>query len=331
MTLHWPLFKLASTALTRRIAQGVLSPKAINQAASAMPQGSFRFLGNLGRGQFSLADKVVGNMGPGAVGQMVRKVPTRAVSGGIEGQFGPLASHITDLNKQFSRFYQANPIAPYAHVGPRGAFQQLADGRVWRLPQGLRKSITDLHQGNIGPRGQVFDFASKAHAPLPWGTPVIDPASGFSITTDKGRRLIDDLMANRQVVRAVGDSHLRQTPTGQAVLSNMAGQQRFSDNLIRRYWGSNAKERSRILFPEGRDAVGSRIRRDQLEGLAVLMDSLNRLPRSTQNPSGLLDRFRQQLSSGAYDHYPAATLGAGAAGTALGVGINRLLNQQPRQ
>lgn len=74
------LTKHASTALIRRMQQGLLSPHTIQRAAAAMPEGKFRFVKNLGRGQFSVADQVVGNFGQGAAGQAVRKMPTTHVS-----------------------------------------------------------------------------------------------------------------------------------------------------------------------------------------------------------------------------------------------------------
>ena len=115
------LVKEASTALVRRIAQGLLSPKSIQRAAQAMPEGSFRFVKNLGRGQFSLADKVVGNVG-GHAGEMVRKVATHADLAPNQ-EYGPLKKLIVGYNAAYSKRSGGNPIAPYVDVNPRLRFR----------------------------------------------------------------------------------------------------------------------------------------------------------------------------------------------------------------
>lgn len=161
--------KESSTALVRRIASGLLSPKAISTAASAMAPGKFRTVGHLGRGQFSVADKVVGNFGGGNAGLAVRKMPTTQVT--PQAEYGPLAAVTTHLNQQYKpsllqRAYArstfrkaAPPLAPYYDVNAKGGFQALADGFVPWKQRGLKKTLGDLHSDNIGPRGQIFDFA----------------------------------------------------------------------------------------------------------------------------------------------------------------------------
>src|ERR1700739_1003079 len=138
------LGKEASTALVRMIQAGKLGPATIQRAAQAFAPGKFRFLQNLGRGQFSLADKVVGNLG-GTAGEMVRKLPTRLGATPVE-EYGPLQKLITALNEKFPVApHPALPttpvgpaIAPFTHVGPQGGFQQLATARVPKIPHDLR-------------------------------------------------------------------------------------------------------------------------------------------------------------------------------------------------
>lgn len=174
--------KAAATALIRMMRAGKLSAPSIYRAARAMDPGKFRFVRNLGRGQFNLADEVVGNVG-GHAGQMVRKLPAHAYRSPQEGYKG-LKQFVDNANRQLPTSTGAPAIAPYVAVNHRGAFQQLANQavhspedlarrwRTWgfdgppgpsaaRVPTaGAHRLMNDLHEGNIGPGGQIIDFTA---------------------------------------------------------------------------------------------------------------------------------------------------------------------------
>lgn len=224
--------KVSSTAFVRAIRRGGLSPAAIQRGASAMAPGKFRFVSNLGRGEFSLADKVVGNVG-GAPGLAVRKMPTRQISP-VE-QYAPHARATSYLNDRFSPG-GTPPIAPIRAVTPQGAFQALGTGQV-ELPLKLPPLLRDLHRGNIGPGGQIIDFqlpsrldmepALRQHmwknpfaAGEPRMAPVIDPRA----RTNTWRDYFANLNLNNPQDRL--------DAAGRAM----------SDNRVRRYWS----------LPEGR-------------------------------------------------------------------------------
>lgn len=152
------MHKAASTALVRRMAAGLLSGPSITRAAGAMRPGQFRTVGNLGRGQFSLVDRVVGNVG-GHTGEMARKLPTHALDS-VEQSHGWLKPTTEKLNKMFGTAEAPRPFAPYVDVNAKGAFQHLGNevvppGVLQRLPT----KITDMGRANRGPHGQVVDFS----------------------------------------------------------------------------------------------------------------------------------------------------------------------------
>lgn len=244
--------KCASTALIRAIRQGLLSPASITRAARAMPPGKFRFVSNAGRGQFSLADKVVGNMG-GRAGEMIRKIPTRQV-GSAGAEHSGVKKLVDELNTRFApgALHQAvsrvmgkgnvaDPIAPYLHVGDKGAFQAMASGRVPHLPKQLTDGLTDLHSGNIGPAGQIFDFGLKANNALGVGSSV------SPLKTQFGQQFIDPLsgMGNRasgmDIFANIGANS---QPATRAALEAAVPQ---SNNLIRRYWGVAPQARPGVV------------------------------------------------------------------------------------
>lgn len=244
--------KCASTALVRAMLKGLLSPQSVQRAARAMQPGKFRFVQNLGRGQFSLADKVVGNMG-GRVGEMVRKLPTRQVAS-AGGEMHGVKRLIEELNGRFGakplqqavsrvmgKGNVADPIAPYVHVGDKGAFQAMATGRVPHLPKQLTDGLTDLHPGNVGPKGQIFDFGLKADNALgagagispmktQFGQQFIDPLSGMG-NRASGMDIFANIGANSQ-------------PATRAALEKAVPQ---SNNLIRRYWGASPQARPGVV------------------------------------------------------------------------------------
>lgn len=241
--------KTASTALVRRIAQGALSPAAINRAASAMQPGKFRYLKTLGRGQFSLADEVVGNVG-GQAGRMVRKVPTQALSSPAE-EYAPLKD-LSDFwnhkytNSPLRRLTRAvtgapkpdPPIAPFNAVTDKGGFQQLATGNVPKLPWGLKRKLGDQHAGNVGPKGQVIDFSVEGNTPRGIRSPTsildafqrprIDTAT--TIPTDHGGAY--DLLGN--------------IPSGSAASQTVAPYLQRSNNLVRKFWSMPPAQRQQF-------------------------------------------------------------------------------------
>lgn len=181
--------KTASTALTRRIAKGVLSPQIIERVARAMPVGQVRQIKRpqvLGlpdgsSGKFNLVDTVVGNWGPERyAGLAVRKLPLRDVEGGPAGYYAGMKPLIASLNRKFNSRSKLrgnstnnrNMIAEVIDTGDRGLFQRLATKQVTPATTETGQHITrnvigDLHSDNIGPKGQVLDFSMRNSPNLP--------------------------------------------------------------------------------------------------------------------------------------------------------------------
>lgn len=164
--------KVASTALVKAIRLGKLSPESIARAASTMPEGKFRYLSHLGTGQFTAADKVLGSVG-GFSGEMVRKMPIRyspdyvaegvAIKQFIDKLNTNAAKRLAHSNPS-SYYYQtgASPIAPILGVASHGVFQRVANAVPMKskgIIRYLNRRVEDLHPGNYGPKGQVFDAA----------------------------------------------------------------------------------------------------------------------------------------------------------------------------
>ena len=189
------LAKCASTALVRMIRRGILSPQTIERAAQGMSPGKFRFIKNLGRGQFNLADQVVGNVG-GHAGEMVRKLPAHKYVNPKTSYRG-LRDYVDMVNKNVPTDTGHPLIAPYVHVGSQGAFQRLGNqtlthNKVLRpgqntvdpsdlLPPQAREYLNDLHGGNLGPGGQVLDFLPKQPSRM------ITPPASTTRVSDAGR------------------------------------------------------------------------------------------------------------------------------------------------
>lgn len=167
---NWPLMKTAQVVIdylektaapawVRQIQQGALSPQSIQRVASSLPAGKFRFLENLGRGQFNVADKVVGNVG-GHAGTMVRKLPAHAYTNpGLA--YDGLKPFVDRVNRLIPTQTGKPLIAPYLETGSQGAFQRLGTEDIGRMPMAAKHYLSDLHSGNIGPGGQIIDFAAK--------------------------------------------------------------------------------------------------------------------------------------------------------------------------
>lgn len=308
------LTKHASTALVRRMAQGLLSPKTIQRAAGAMPEGKFRFVKNLGRGQFSVADQVVGNFGNGAAGQAVRKMPTTHVSPVAE--YGPTARLTEQLNQHFQPSIlqravarvqgkqAAPPLAPYMAVNPRGGFQAMADGYVPWLPKKLKKTIGDLHEGNIGRGGQVFDY-SLEHVSPSMGT--LDPTMSPVPLTQMFRRPRLD-----GVPLGAGQDLLGNTahqPAGvRDALAPMVAQ---SNNYIRRYWSLPPDQRAAFLTDLRQRTQGRG--NEALRRFMHARDNAATTPQSQPQRVGMWTDFK-------YDPKPYLTVGGLGAGATGGLG-----------
>lgn len=182
------LQKVASTALVRRILAGQLSPATIQRAAEAMPEGTFRYVKNLGRGQFNIADQIVGNVG-GHAGELVRKLPTHKYVK-PEQSYANLREVVDEVNRRIPT-PTGNPlIAPYVAVSNKGAFQRLANLDV-ALPSRRAKAdrqaiirhagryIGDLHEDNIGKGGQIIDFHAHDVGFVPSTIKRVDGGRGF--------------------------------------------------------------------------------------------------------------------------------------------------------
>mgnify|MGYP005848815795 CR=1 FL=1 len=57
------LLKTAAPRWLQLLRMGKLSDAALRRITATMPEGQFRYVRNLGRGQFNLADEVAGNIG----------------------------------------------------------------------------------------------------------------------------------------------------------------------------------------------------------------------------------------------------------------------------
>ena len=165
--------KRASTALVRAMRKGLLSVESINRAAQAMKPGTARAVRSLGRGQFNVADLMVGNIG--GKGQMaVRKLPSFNYAR-LKDAYTPIQADIRQLNKAFPQS-TGNPLfAEYLNIGRKGAFQRVASqptdlknvfGNNYtdegaKLLDNIERKLWDIRAGNTGPEGQIFDYISR--------------------------------------------------------------------------------------------------------------------------------------------------------------------------
>lgn len=247
--------KTASTAFVRRIRQGLLSPQSITRVAQTMPDNKFRTIGYLGEGQFTLADRVVGNVG-GYAGEMVRKMSNRLAPNYVaEGE------KLKQLTDQFNRRMQHRRyggtkdqtplLAPIIESNPKGVFQHLSIGKVPMvhyadIPQSdmrrtlvenlpgypdvahanprqwkaLHRSFRDLHEGNYGVAGQIHDAQPNRKNLL------LDS----SIKTQFTRPIFGKTRAGRLHHRSLGDK--RRANATRAVYSDNAIQQNAFDRRL---------------------------------------------------------------------------------------------------
>lgn len=175
--------KAASTALSRRIAAGELSPETIARAAAAMPAGKSRQVKPLGYGGYNTADLRVGNIG-GEPGLVARKLPIRQMTAKERAE--SYQAEI-DLSQHLHRKF-GDKIAPYIHADETGLYQRVADKQVlksWKpeyssmtadkLPPEVQAELQkvygplkqhgvgDIEPRNLGPGGQLLDWQFKRH------------------------------------------------------------------------------------------------------------------------------------------------------------------------
>jgi hypothetical protein len=264
------LQKEASTALVRAIQAGKLAAPSIQRAAKAMAPGKFRFLGNLGRGQFNVADKVVGNVG-GHAGEMVRKLPAHAYVDPQDAYKG-LKEFVDKANKQLPTATGVPAVAPYTAVNSRGAFQRIGNQSIhtpesfaknlaeesrslgvpkgWlnqdaiaKMPaEGAANLMGDLHPGNIGPGGQIIDFAAPG---IGWA-----PNTARRISSDTAR-LSDRIPGGWDTMANVTDPTRKQLAQNNGI-----------NNSIRAFYAQSPAQR------------------------AAAIPSLGSLPATTPVPSG---------------------------------------------
>ena len=238
-----------STALVRNVLKGGVSPANVQRAAGAMQPGQFRYLNNLGRGQTAIADRVVGNLGNEA-GEFVRKLPTRHVPS-VASQYQGTADEVTRLNKAFGYQpeWRANPKSPvhgsaelfssYPHVSDRGAFQRMATGQV-KYPQGKavmmeqlsNAGVGDLHAGNVGPGGQIFDYAT-----------VNSPVGASSDIHSMLRRPLIEKSTARYGVFGGADGVMDVAANGESVGTGVQQIVQRQNNAIRKHWAMPAASR----------------------------------------------------------------------------------------
>lgn len=308
--------KAASTALVRRIVKGLLSPSTVQRAAQAMPEGSFRFVKNLGRGQFSLADKVVGNVG-GHAGEMVRKLGTHADMF-PQQEYGPLKQLIDGYNTAHKAQAGGNPIAPYVAVNSRGAFQQLANEAV-TPPKALTDKLSDLHPANIGPNGQIIDFGSNGSdsqfgmsRAMNYFRPRIDPATQVNAGRYFGRDMLGNLGEHAPEIQAAGQATSNEV-----------------NNNIRKFWAQPTDTAKKTVYDQiaqTADARGQQLI-DKLPGGKIPIGNSptpnpNRgmtetvVPQHTPPQPGWWDRLKADFSMNkpTYFGVPATGAAVGAAG-----------------
>ncbi len=217
------LEKTAAPAWVRQIQRGLLSPQAVHRVASSLPAGKFRFLSNLGRGQFNVADKVVGNVG-GHAGEMVRKLPSHAYTDASLAYTG-LKPFVDRVNRLVPTRTGKPLVAPYLETGSKGAFQRLGNEDVGELPMSARHYLSDLHDGNLGPRGQVLDFAVQGHG-LGWAP--------------KAARRVSDLSIDPTIMKIPGGADLATMQPANNMLN------RRINNAVRNFYHAPADVRQRF-------------------------------------------------------------------------------------
>jgi len=259
------LQKAASTKAVRMIQAGLLSPASIQRYAKSMPLGSFRTLGTAGRGQFQLADKVVGHIpgqfGPDYAGIMARKLPTqmpnlpttlrlsppqlapRMTSAELAPRhyYGELAKKVRELNIQHRLPGRPDPLVPITGVTDKGLFMPWAAAtkpNTWldrisqilgpraKLTHELRTVLGDLHGGNLNHLGQVLD-------------PSPNPLTLAGQAWGKGIPRVD--FDTRRIVPGTQTAYLRDRAANlpSQFLSQAPAVQKeidYSNNMIRRFW-----------------------------------------------------------------------------------------------
>ncbi len=261
------LQKTAAPAWMRQYVAGKLSPASVSRIAQSMAPGTFRTAGNLGRGQFNLADEVVGNVG-GFAGPMVRKLPTQLPYSQLYGKTLTEATALPHLatdaiglpavgspTKAMAReavspadYYRdllgvtdelnlrhgqsgAEPIVPIHDVNDKGLFQQLADrfGPKVNRPEVLDRQLSDVHGANVSPRNQIMDLTARPGARWESRVPGNDPVAG---RIDPGTLYSPELGAG-YIDRVANLPKLlkEMSPGVRSVVDR-------SNNTIRRYWGS---------------------------------------------------------------------------------------------
>lgn len=230
--------KEAAPRYVKEMQKGKLSRDAVKRIAQSLPEGTFRTVKNLGRGQFNIADEIIGNIG-GTADKMVRKLPAHAYVS-PELAYAGLKDFVDEQNAKHPTETGAPAIAPFKEVGRRGAIQEFGDKPIWHDPaqhsrtdwDGSRyvlhhpelwRDVIDMHRLNLGPGGQVIDPTAR------------DQSVGWSPDNAKrisGRTRSDNIPGGRDVL--ANTNWKEEVAKAQAEhQSNIRWQKQYADELRR--------------------------------------------------------------------------------------------------
>jgi len=172
--------KTAAPKWLKLLRSGLLSPEALNRVTAALPEGTARYVKNLGRGQSQLADLVVGNIKGAPPGLAVRKLPTYiqninqmhvnqlAASKALEKKVPGAAARYFPSNpaKGIMQEYGTKVVNPEWAKALETINKDPLDIAANRI---MAKTVvplqtagaSDLHTNNFGPGGQLIDYMYK--------------------------------------------------------------------------------------------------------------------------------------------------------------------------
>lgn len=179
-------------------------------------------------------------------GLMVHKLPTRydylrsthepyMTNSGMQKRFLEEAEYSKGLNQLHTDQGQVPPISPTIAVNRRGSFSRVGNlkpDQMYADHFASKYDLTDVHAGNVGPRGQIFDYLAPGKQ-LDWHLPLISPetaelsrTSGMVSPEFWGRDTLGNLSTELpEVTKARGQEML------------LAANRKNND--VRRFWNSS--------------------------------------------------------------------------------------------
>lgn len=180
-------------------------------------------------------------------GLMVHKLPTRydylrsthepyMTNSGMQKRFLEEAEYSKGLNQLHTAQGQVPPISPTIAVNRRGSFSRIGnlkpDTKMDADQFASKYELRDVHDGNVGPRGQIFDYLAPGKE-LDWHLPLISPetaelsrTSGMVSPKFWGRDTLGNLGTELPTVtKARGQEMLRAANR--------------KNNDVRRFWNSS--------------------------------------------------------------------------------------------